>query len=68
MKPANWLLKLGKYMMRKGSLSVVIADDEDAYFNSHMLIAAEAAGFGQIDRISFVTSEIFNGWLKKIQT
>jgi hypothetical protein len=60
----GWQLSLGKALMRSGSLKVVIADDEDVYFNERMIRAAGAAGFSNIDRISYVTHEVFESWLK----
>lgn len=63
MEKPGFLVKLGKYLMKTGSLRIVIADDEDAYFHKKMIDSAKSAGFSNIERISFVTHEVFNTWL-----
>ncbi|MDX1489879.1 MAG: hypothetical protein R3332_01220 [Pseudohongiellaceae bacterium] len=60
----GFLIKFGKFLMAKGALRVVIADDEDAYFNERMIGSAKLAGFPGIERIDFVTHDIFQSWLK----
>lgn len=51
--------------MRRGGLRIVIADDEDVYFNARMLQVARSAGYERIERISRVTADVFASWLKK---
>ncbi|MBK8288926.1 MAG: hypothetical protein IPK95_10115 [Cellvibrionales bacterium] len=65
MKQSEMLAKLGKWLMQRGALRIVIADDEDAYFNEKMLSAAKNAGYHRIIRISYVTQDVFSSWLKK---
>lgn len=65
MKIDAWSRLLGKFLTRLGSLRIVIADDEDSYFNPKMIECARASGFSRIERISFVTHDIFHLWLKK---
>ena len=60
MTAAAYVTKIGKWMMKKNHLSIIIADDEDVYFNKKMLHAAEAAGYYGIKRISFIDHEKFS--------
>lgn len=54
MKPSPKLVAVGKWLMRKGKLRILIADDEAAYFTPKMLDAARNAGYHGIKRISQV--------------
>lgn len=57
MKASPLLVKAGKWLMKFGSLRIVIADDEDTYFNPQMLALAEASGYEGIERISLIDAE-----------
>jgi hypothetical protein len=65
MKPSQKLIKLGKWLMQRGRLHIVIADDEAAYFNPNMLKAAKLAGYHGIERVDYVTPDVFAAWLKR---
>lgn len=45
--------------MQKNHLSIVIADDQDVYFNKKMIMTAEAAGYHGIRRINFIDQALF---------
>lgn len=65
MKPSPHLVKIGKWLMRRGRLRIVIADDEEVYFNERMLRVAGNAGYHGIERTTRVTHEVLAKWLKK---
>lgn len=64
MLPSATLGKIGKWLMRRGALSVVIADDEDVYFNPQMISAAESAGFCKIKRVKEIDWKLMKSWLQ----
>lgn len=51
MKTSKYTLQAGKWLMQKGRLKIVIADDEAAYFTPKMIAAARHAGYCGITRI-----------------
>ncbi len=52
-------VKFGKLLMRLGGFRICIVDDEESYFNTRMLDAAEAVGFTGIERHFFIDLELF---------
>ncbi len=58
------LCTLGKWFMRIWPISILIVDDERAYFNPQMIKAARDAGFPKIRRLYKVDATI----LRELQT
>ena len=60
----QFLLRLGRRLMRLGSIHIVIVDDEDSYFTPQMISLANAAGYKKIKRLNKVTNEELTSWIK----
>jgi len=52
MKSSTKLVALGKWLMQKNCLRILIADDESVYFTKRMIDAAHTAGYHGIERVS----------------
>ena len=56
--------RLGRVLMKLDAVDIVIVDDEAAYFNEKMLLAARNAGYGRIRRIYSVDSDLLASFYK----
>jgi hypothetical protein len=59
----KFVTRIGKLMMRLGSIRIIIIDDKKTYFNKQMLDLARASGFYGIKRLYKIDNDI----LKNLQ-